>query len=113
MPDLRDIVDSVIELPVVSSFTKIGYAVRSRLDDWKDLDGYDLHGRTYVVTGSTSGLGRFTAEKPSFPSRPVPRLRAAGLDPDVYSTVDISIAPRDGDEMHSGRSILRGTLAEA
>lgn len=34
----------------------------------------------------------------------------AGLDPAVYSIVDISIEPRDGDEAHSGRSILRGTL---
>ncbi|MDW3214221.1 MAG: SDR family NAD(P)-dependent oxidoreductase [Ilumatobacteraceae bacterium] len=63
MPDLRDIVDSAIEFPVVPSFTKIGYAVRSRLDGWNDLDDYDLHGRTFVVTGSTSGLGRFTAEQ--------------------------------------------------
>lgn len=63
MPDLRNLVDSALEFPVVPSFTKIGYAVRSRLDDWKSLDEYDLHGRTYVVTGSTSGLGRFTAEQ--------------------------------------------------
>jgi anti-sigma-K factor RskA len=35
-----------------------------------------------------------------------------GIDPDVYSVVDISIEPRDGDEAHSGRSILRGTLAD-
>ena len=34
----------------------------------------------------------------------------AGLDPDVYSVVDISVEPRDGDETHSGRSILRGVL---
>ncbi len=36
----------------------------------------------------------------------------ADLDPDLYSTVDISIEPRDGDATHSGRSILRGTLAD-
>ncbi len=35
-----------------------------------------------------------------------------GLDPDVYSTVDISIEPRDGDAAHSGRSILRGDFAD-
>ncbi|MEO6651309.1 MAG: SDR family NAD(P)-dependent oxidoreductase [Ilumatobacteraceae bacterium] len=62
MPEFSDIIDRVLEVPVVPSFTKIGYAVRSRLDDWTPLDEYDLHGRTYVVTGSTSGLGRFTAE---------------------------------------------------
>lgn len=37
-------------------------------------------------------------------------LVPAGLDPTVHSIVDISIEPRDGDETHSGRSILRGTL---
>ena len=63
MPDFSDVIDSVIEAPVVPSFTKIGYAVRSRLDDWDDLDSYDLHGRNYVVTGSSSGLGRFAAEQ--------------------------------------------------
>lgn len=34
------------------------------------------------------------------------------LDPDVYTVVDISIEPRDGNEAHSGRSILRGVLAD-
>ncbi len=63
MPDFSDIVDTAIEVPVVPSFTKIGYVLRSRLDDWDDLDSYDLHGRTYVVTGSTSGLGRFAARQ--------------------------------------------------
>lgn len=37
---------------------------------------------------------------------PVP----ADLDPDTYTVVDISIEPRDGDESHSGNSILRGEL---
>lgn len=34
------------------------------------------------------------------------------IDPAVHSIVDISIEPRDGVETHSGRSILRGELAE-
>ena len=33
-----------------------------------------------------------------------------GYDPAVYSVVDISIEPHDGDPTHSGRSILRGVL---
>lgn len=34
----------------------------------------------------------------------------AGYDPSLYSVVDISVEPRDGDPSHSGRSILRGAL---
>lgn len=34
-------------------------------------------------------------------------------DPALFSVVDISIEPRDGDRGHSGRSILRGQLADA
>lgn len=37
----------------------------------------------------------------------------ATIDVSTHRIVDISIEPRDGDEDHSGRSILRGTLAEA
>jgi len=36
----------------------------------------------------------------------------AGLDPAVYSIVDISVEPRDGDATHSGRSILRGAFTD-
>ncbi len=57
----RDIVDAVIEAPVVTSFTKIGYGLRQRLDDWTPLDDYDLAGQVMVVTGATSGLGRAAA----------------------------------------------------
>ncbi len=35
-----------------------------------------------------------------------------GVDPTVNTIVDISIEPRDGDQHHSGRSILRGALAD-
>ncbi len=34
----------------------------------------------------------------------------AGYDAGVFNVVDISVEPRDGDEAHSGRSILRGQL---
>ena len=34
-----------------------------------------------------------------------------GYDPNLYSVVDISVEPRDGDDAHSGRSILRGALS--
>lgn len=54
---IADVIDSAIEAPVVTSFTNIGYAVRSRLDEWRPLGDYDVSGRTMLVTGATSGLG--------------------------------------------------------
>ncbi|HSJ90943.1 MAG TPA: SDR family NAD(P)-dependent oxidoreductase [Ilumatobacter sp.] len=59
----KNVVDTLIEGPVVTSFTSIGPAVRSRLDDWAPLDSYDLTGRRIVLTGGTSGLGLAAAER--------------------------------------------------
>lgn len=53
----RTAVDTTMEALVVPSFTRMGYAVRSRLFDWRPLSAYDLRGQTIVLTGATSGLG--------------------------------------------------------
>ncbi len=57
------IVDAVVEGPVVTSFSSIGPAVRSRVDDWTPLDHYDLTGRRIALTGGTSGLGLAAAQR--------------------------------------------------
>ena len=46
---------------VVPSFTRIGSVVRSRLDHWRAIEDYDVHGRVMVITGATSGIGRAAA----------------------------------------------------
>jgi NAD(P)-dependent dehydrogenase (short-subunit alcohol dehydrogenase family) len=51
------IVDGALEVPIVPSFTRVGHDVRSRLEGWTPLTGYDLRGRTVLITGATSGLG--------------------------------------------------------
>lgn len=63
MSSAADIVDKVLEGPIVTSFTNIGYAARKRLDDWRELDSYDLSGRVIAITGPTSGLGMAAAEQ--------------------------------------------------
>ncbi len=57
------VVDALIEAPIAPSFTKVGYQLRSRLYRWTPLASYDLSGRTIVVTGATSGLGRQAVEQ--------------------------------------------------
>lgn len=57
---MKRLVDSILEGSVVGSFSRLGYAVRSRSDEWTDLNALDLRGRTIAVTGPTSGLGLAT-----------------------------------------------------
>lgn len=61
MLNVADLVDRAIELLVVPSFTRIGYELRRRLDDWTPLDRFPMSGRVAAVTGPTSGIGEVTA----------------------------------------------------
>jgi dehydrogenase/reductase SDR family protein 12 len=56
--DARGLADAFLELTLVGSFSRIGPAIRRRLFGWTDLRGDALAGRTVLVTGPTSGLGR-------------------------------------------------------
>src|SRR6476646_3944822 len=58
LPDPPALVDALLELTVVGSFSRIGPAVRRRLDRWAPPPADVLAGRTVLVTGPTSGLGR-------------------------------------------------------
>ncbi len=55
------IIDEILEVPIVPSFTRIGSDVRRRLFGWSELSSYSLDGRVIAVTGATSGLGRAAA----------------------------------------------------
>ena len=58
----NDVVDTAVELPVITSFTRLGHDIRSRVDGWEPV-GADMSDRTVVLTGPTSGIGRAAAEQ--------------------------------------------------
>jgi dehydrogenase/reductase SDR family protein 12 len=56
---LAGVVDGLLEASVFGSFSRIGYACRSRIGRWDELPR--LEGKVMVVTGASSGIGRAVA----------------------------------------------------
>jgi NAD(P)-dependent dehydrogenase (short-subunit alcohol dehydrogenase family) len=56
--DPTGLIDDALEVTVIGSFSRIGYAVRERLFDWTTPPERSLAGNTVLVTGPTSGIGR-------------------------------------------------------
>ncbi len=77
MPDPLALIDDLLEILVVPSFTRAGFAIRQRMFAWAAADSSLMVGRTVVITGPTSGLGREAAG--SF-SRMGARLVLVGRD---------------------------------
>lgn len=60
--DMRSVLDGALELSVVGSFTRVGFEVRRKVFGWDAPPDGSMRGRTVLVTGPTSGLGRVSAE---------------------------------------------------
>ena len=60
---IANTIDAVLEASVVGSFSRSGPALRRRLFHWTEPEWPTLAGRTAVVTGATSGLGREVASQ--------------------------------------------------
>jgi dehydrogenase/reductase SDR family protein 12 len=89
MSIVRAIIDDLLEALVVPSFTRVGYEVRRRLWAWDDPATWSLAGRTVVITGPTSGLGREAAR--AF-ARMDARLVLVGRDPGRLEETRLELA---------------------
>ena len=83
---LAGIVDAAAETTVVVSFSRLGIALRRRLEGWNDPP--PMHGQVAVVTGGTSGIGLAAA------------TAMAGLDATVH------IVGRDPERAARARTVL-------
>ncbi len=95
---VQRVVDSVLEAPVFTSFTRLGYDARSRVAGWKPIGDYDATGRVVLVTGATSGLGLVTAEQLAAAGATVVLL---GRDEAKTNRVRDEIATRTGSDLVS------------
>ncbi|MEI7971702.1 MAG: SDR family NAD(P)-dependent oxidoreductase [Actinomycetota bacterium] len=60
---MNTFLSNALDAAVVPGFSKIGYAIRKRIGNWQPISGFDLRGKTVVITGPTSGLGKEVARQ--------------------------------------------------
>jgi len=58
----RGAISSALDAAVIPGFSRVGFEIRSRLQNWDDVEEMRLQGRVIVVTGPTSGLGLATVQ---------------------------------------------------
>jgi NAD(P)-dependent dehydrogenase (short-subunit alcohol dehydrogenase family) len=90
---LAQLVDQGLEASVVGSFSRVGYAVRSRLEPWPELPRQV--GRVHLVTGASSGIGRAVA------------LQLGGLGAEVW------VVGRDEDRTGASAEAVRAAGGRA
>lgn len=96
---LADVIDGLLGVTVVGSFSKIGFVVRRRIGPWAEPPL--LAGKLFVVTGASSGIGRAIAVGLA---RLGARLVVVGRDDErLAATVRAGAATRGGGRIVSAR----------
>jgi len=106
-------VDRLMDATIAPGFSAISSGVRRRLSDWGPPIERDLSGETYVVTGTTSGIG---AEVVRELARAGARVLAVGRDRErtVTSAAALGAEPvvADMSDLEAVREACRHILAE-
>ena len=55
---VSNFLSSLLDTAIVPGFSRIGFLVRSRVNQWDQVSSYDLAGKVVIITGPTSGLGK-------------------------------------------------------
>ena len=92
-PKFASALDSALDATIVPGFSAIGPRLRRRTEAWTPLDAYDLSGRTMLVTGVTSGIGRAAAHQLAADGA---RVLLLGRDATRTTTVRDEIAAATG-----------------
>lgn len=90
---MTSFIDRALDAAVVPGFSRVGFAVRSRVGQWKDVSSMPMHGRTVVITGPTSGLGAETAR---ILARTGAHLVLVGRNPDKCAAMASEIRALQG-----------------
>jgi len=106
--DARALADDVLEMLVLPSFSRIGYDLRRRMFDWERLDRVSLAGRTVLVTGPTSGLGRTAVSELAAMGA---RVLLVGRDPDKLERTKTELIAWSGNAEVACYVVDLGSLA--
>ena len=90
-----DVLDAALELSIVGSFSRVGIVARRRASRWSDPAPDALRGRTVLITGPTSGLGRAAADALAALGA---RLILVGRSPERLGALRHELSARHGED---------------
>jgi dehydrogenase/reductase SDR family protein 12 len=108
--DLRNLVDTAAEISIVGSFGRPGIVLRRRLFGWVSPEPNCLAGRTVLVSGPTSGLGRAATDALADLGA---RVILLGRSPERLAALRDELAARHGEDRFPVVIADMGSLASA
>jgi dehydrogenase/reductase SDR family member 12 len=106
---VQRLVDDALEVAVLPSFSRLGCSIRRLLFDWQGPEPGALAGRTALITGPTSGLGRATATALADAGA---RLVLASRDEERLAQLRDDLISRTGEDRYRVERVDMSSLAD-